>query len=124
MFGFVRKREVEELRKEVRRLKCKASGFETNDIATELALDGIKRQLGFSEWKIPMRNNGYHVHYKHPKVSVSEKVKLILNHLGLEAVPEDTNTETITTPAHLVPITAKANKRTAKKANGGDEESG
>ena len=126
MLGFVRKREVEELRAEIWRLKCKASGVEANNVLVDCILDGLRRQLGFSETKFPVLKGRqfieYHVHYSYPNISVNEKIKMILSHLKLKAVPEEVNTTTATTPAHLVPITAKANKRTAKKANGGDED--
>ena len=124
MLGFARKKELEELRAEIRRLKCKASGFDLGNVATELILDEIKRQLGFGELKVPVWKDGrvtkYHRFYDCPNISVNEKVEMILSHLKLKAVPEEVNTTTATTPAHLVPIVAKTKKRTAK-AKSGDE---
>ena len=123
MFGFVRKREVEELRMEVRRLRSRVTGLNLKDTLAEIILDGIREQVGFDEIKLPYG----HALYLYPAVSIHKKVGLILDHLKLKVEPEEETTTTKKIPAHLAPRqspAAKVNKRTAKKANGGDEESG
>ena len=104
MLGFARKKGVERLADSISEVIVdeRIKGKERTDKVREECLNYVQKIDNFH----------------------SEHIELILEHLGLRVIPRSTQTTTTTTPAHLVPFTAKANKRAAKKANSVDEDGG
>jgi len=110
MLGFVRKREAREIRRaigdlEVKELRCQADMERVRGDITEIERRMSDFWCGLME---PLAG----------LVIVTKKVDLILDHLNVEVKDAGPSLCTRQSPP------AKANKRTAKKANGGDEESG
>jgi len=141
MFGFVRKREVEELRARMR--LCEDA---INLIREHIGFLDIAYQYRIGEASAPRFTRilddiiGIHPSWVRkietgefttpPEYSISQKIEMLLKYLGLNVVPERVEKSFSVYEAYVAPIKpkdkppAKANKRTAKKANGGDEESG
>ena len=107
MFGFVRKREVEELRRQV------------DSLCMTILADRVNGKERICKVREECLNYTQKIDNFH-----SEHIELILRHLGLRLIPRSTQTTTTTTPARLIPDKppAKANKRAAKKAKSGDED--
>ena len=107
MFGFVRKREVEELRA---RIEALAEVISDNQIKVDEQIRDTARRCNNYTQDVYLESH--------------DKFLMILKHFGLDVIPERKAATII--PARLVPgkPPKKANKRTTKKANGGDEESG
>ena len=98
MFGFARKKGVERLADSISEVIVdeRIKGKERTDKVREECLNYVQKIDNFH----------------------SEHIELILEHLGLRVIPRSTQTTTTTTPAHLVPMTAKPKKRTAKAKSG------
>ena len=109
MFGFVRKREVEELRRQI------------DDLYETILDDRVKGKERVYKTREECLNYIQKIDNFH-----SEHIELILKHLSLILIPRSTQTTTTTTPARLVPgkPPKKANKRTTAKANDSTDKGG